>query len=185
MMPRRVLAAAFAVAAALAATLPLSAAAADGPRPVPAELPPPVGGPVVLTVEGADGQRSFTLAELEAIGLHAMTIDLVWVGEGGTYHGILLSDLLEAVGLADAPGVDVHAVDGYHAEIPREDWQRWPILLATRRDGELMTVRDKGPTRILYPMTPDEVLASDKMDVRWVWMVERIKRVPAEPGGPS
>lgn len=173
---------AVALAAALAAVLPPATAAETGPRPLPVMQPPLPPGPPVLTVEGASGQRTFSLADLEALGLQAMTLDLVWAGEGGTYQGVLLADVLAATGIAEAPAVEVEALDGYRATIPREDWQRWPLLLATRRDGAAMAVRDKGPLRILYPLTPEDVLASPKMDLRWVWMVSRI--APAA-GGPS
>ncbi|SOD96809.1 molybdopterin-dependent oxidoreductase [Caenispirillum bisanense] len=167
--------------AATAAVLPAAADEA-GPRPLPVTLPPLPPGPPVLTVEGPSGPRSFTLAQLEALGLYALTVDLVWADEGGTYQGVLLADVLAAAGLAEVPAVDVEGLDGYRATIPHDDWRRWPVLIATRRDGAAMAVRDKGPLRILYPLTPDEVLASPKMDLRWVWMIARI--APAA-GGPS
>lgn len=168
----------------MAAVTAVPPAVADeaGPRPLPVTLPPLPAGPPVLTVEGPSGPRSFTLAQLEALGLYALTVELVWAGEGGTYQGVLLADVLAAAGLAEAPAVDVEGLDGYRATIPREDWQRWPVMIATRREGAAMAVRDKGPLRILYPLTPEEVLASPKMDLRWVWMIARI--APAA-GGPS
>lgn len=174
--------------AAAAAEAGSQTAGAGGlPHPRPSGLEPLPPGPPVLTVETPHGPRDYSLADIEAVGLNAMTIDLVWAGEGGTYHGVLLPALLRDAGLPDVPAVDVVALDGYHAQIPRQDWERWPIMLATRRDGKPLAVREKGPTRILYAMTPEEVLASAKMDVRWVWMVRTIKpaTAPAASGSPS
>ncbi|WP_052000268.1 hypothetical protein, partial [Caenispirillum salinarum] len=145
----------------------------------PAPLPQPDPGPTVLTVAGAAGVQEYDVADLEALGPHALEADLVWQDESDVYHGVLLSDVLADAGLADVPAVRVRALDGYSAVIPRADWRRWPILLATRRGGDLMPVRGKGPLRILYPLTPDAVLAMPQMDTRWVWMVEAIEPEPA------
>lgn len=153
------------------------------PMPRPVILPPPPPGPPVLAVESPSGPRTFSVADLEALGLHEMDADLVWPGENDTYQGVLFSAVLKAAGMADALAVRVTALDGYSAVIPAEDWVRWPLLLATRRAGQPMAVRDKGPLRILYPLTPTEVLASPEMDVRWVWMVSAI--APAAPPAPA
>ncbi|WP_404378528.1 hypothetical protein [Caenispirillum salinarum] len=145
------------------------------------DLPPLEPGPTVLTMAGANGVQEYDLANLEALGPHALEAELVWQGEDDVYHGVLLSDVLADAGLDAVPAVRVRALDGYSAVIPRADWTRWPILLATRRGGAPMLVRGKGPLRILYPLTPETVLAMPQMDSRWVWMVDAIEPEPASP----
>lgn len=148
------------------------------PRPQAVDLPPLPAGPPVVTVATDSGPRAFSLADLEAVGLKTLTADLLWQGESGTYQGILLADLLRETGLAAAPAVEVEGLDGYRAIIPREDINTWDVLLATRRDGRPMAVRDKGPLRILYAMTPKQLLEVPQMDTRWVWMVRAIRVAP-------
>jgi hypothetical protein len=142
---------------------------------IPADLPPAMPGPTVLTMETPGGVRDFTLADLEALGPHALNARMIWQEENDLYHGVLLSDLLTAAGMQDLPAVRVFARDGYTTVIPRGDWTRWPLLLATRRAGMPMTVRGKGPLRLIYPLTPEMVLTQPEMDSRWVWMLTRIE----------
>ncbi|GAA0573029.1 molybdopterin-dependent oxidoreductase [Caenispirillum bisanense] len=157
------------------------AVAAGAARPQPVTLPPLPPGPPVLTVAAEGGARAFSVAELEALGLHALEVDLLWQGESDSYQGVLLADVLRVTGLAAAEAVEVEALDGYRAVIPRADIEAWSVLLATRRAGRPMSVREKGPLRILYAMTPEQLLAAPQMDTRWVWMVRAIRPATTVP----
>jgi hypothetical protein len=92
----------------------------------------------------------------------------------------LLSDVLNLGGLAAAAAIRVRARDGFSQVLPRRDWTQWPIILATRRDGKMMTPRNKGPYRIIYPRNLSVELADPLYRLRWVWLVESIEPV-AEP----
>ncbi|MCB0037787.1 MAG: hypothetical protein KDE51_27330, partial [Anaerolineales bacterium] len=43
------------------------------------------------------------------------------------------------------------ALNDYAVDIPVEDTEMYPVLLATKIDGERMPVERFGPTRIIYP----------------------------------
>lgn len=169
------------MAAGAAAGLAVTPAEIDIMPVRPADVPAAVPGPILLTVETPSGPRAYDQVALEALGTHVLDARLIWEGEDGLYHGVLLADLLADAGMDGASSVLVRAVDGYSAVIPREDWVRWPLLLATRQDGRPMTVRNKGPLRLLYPLPPEVVLDMPETDSRWVWMVDRIE--PEAPAG--
>lgn len=176
--PRRLLT----TAAALATATWMVPVLAQAPRPA-AHTPHPPKAPLlplkntdrqVLVIEGPKGLRRYTVAQLEALGMHEVTTSTFWPDDNGTYQGPLLADVLRDAGLASAPLVRVAALDGFSQRIPQEDWSRWPVLLATRRDGEAMGTRSKGPLRIVYPRDMDPSLAQGIYRLRWVWMVTRI-----------
>lgn len=162
--------------AALLCAAATSAAAGPAPEPVKTDSLPalPASSRVVLQV-GAPGQeRSFTLAQIEAVGLHRVTTSTYWPSDDGTYEGPLLRDVLAAAGIASAAQVRVTAIDGFTQAIPREDWTRWPVMVATRKNGAPLNVRDKGPLRIVYPRDMDPVLHESQYRLRWAWMVKGI-----------
>ncbi|CAA7615089.1 molybdopterin-dependent oxidoreductase [Magnetospirillum sp. UT-4] len=147
--------------------------------PVPVELPRLQAGEPVLKV-GATGARTvFSPADLEALPLHRVTTSTFWPADDGTYEGPLLADVLKRAGLGDAAAVKATARDGFSQVIPGRDWTRWPILVATRRDGKPMAVRDKGPLRIIYPRDMDKELHDTIYRLRWVWLLESLE--PASP----
>lgn len=65
------------------------------------------------------------------------------------------------------------ALNDYEISIPFEDLQFEP-LLAMKVDGQVLTVRDKGPLWIVYPRDAHEVLDDVKYYSRWVWQLNRL-----------
>lgn len=173
-LPGRLFKAALLLAALLHSVVVLGAETAL-PRPV--SLPLPTGDRVVLTVTGEGGGKTYTLAQIEAQGLYELTTSTFWPEDDGTYQGVLLSALLTDAGLVDSAAVRIAALDDYSQVIPREDWRRWPVLLATRREGAPMSIQDKGPLRIIYPRDMDPRLGDPTYRLRWVWLVTTIEQV--------
>lgn len=130
---------------------------------------------VELIVAKGKEHRYYTLAEIEKLGMMQVTTRTLWPEEAGTYSGVLLRDLLMDAGLDMVEDIELYAMDGYMSAIPREDWLRWPVLLATRKDGKVIGVRDKGPLRIIYPVELDPELADQAFRTRWVWSVTAIR----------
>jgi len=157
--------------------LPVQTAAGAGPVPVRVDLPLSKDDRAVLVVQTGAGARSFSLAQLEALGLYRVSTSTFWPGDEGVFEGPLLADVLKAAGLDDAAEVRVSALDGFTQQIAREDWTRWPVMLATRKKGQPMTTRNKGPIRIVYPRDMDPQLADARYRLRWVWLVKQIEGV--------
>ena len=66
------------------------------------------------------------------------------------------------------------ALNDYSVEIPIEDFAKYHAILALKRDGEYMSVRDKGPLFIVYPYDNDPELRSQKFYSRSAWQVNRL-----------
>lgn len=141
------------------------------------ELPPLAKGEVVLEIATPAGTQQYDLATLEAIGLYRITTRSLFDQESPTFDGVLLADLLDDAGLKDAPGVLVTALDDYSQAIPREDWTAYPVMVATRQDGALLRDDERGPLRIVYPLSFHPELDDDLYHARWVWSVKEIKAV--------
>jgi len=139
----------------------------------------PVSSRASIELLGTDGTtRTAAFGDIEALGLHRVTTSTFWPADDGTYEGVLLSELLAAFGLEDARAIRISAADGFSQIMPREDWARWPVMLATRKNGKLMSRRNKGPFRIIYPRDSDPTLEDLSYRLRWVWLVKRIEPAP-------
>jgi hypothetical protein len=66
------------------------------------------------------------------------------------------------------------ALNDYTTEIPVDDFTKYNVILALKRDGEYMPVRDKGPLFIVYPYDSDPELRSQKYYSRSAWQVARL-----------
>lgn len=147
---------------------------AQAPKPATGIVPSTQTQPVLM-LEGPAGKVHLSLAELEGLGLYEVRTSTFWPEDDGNYAGPLLRSVLTHAGMEEAPAIRVHARDGFSQLIPREDWEKWPVLLATRRDGQIMRPRIKGPLRIIYPRDMAPELADSVYRLRWVWLVERIE----------
>jgi hypothetical protein len=163
------------VLAAPLAALAIGAAQGEGLERV--ELAPLEKGEVVLEIATPAGAQQYDLATLEAIGVYRMTTSSQWDQESPIFEGVLLSDLLADAGLAEAQAVELTAADDYSQAIPREDWTAYPVLVATRQDGQLLQGDERGPLRMVYPLSLYPELDHDDYHARWVWSLKQIKAV--------
>lgn len=130
-----------------------------------------------LTVVGPSGAVNYSAQALEALGSYQMVTITPWREEEAVFEGALLTDVLAANGISDAARIIVTAENGYATEISAEAWKNWPILLATRVDGQPHSRRARGPIQFVLPMSDDPSVASGDWMPSWVWMASRIEVV--------
>jgi hypothetical protein len=144
--------------------------------PVVAQTP---GEKPILTVAGKitaanpEGTVTFTRDGLEALGTVTFETQTPWYKQPVKFEGVPLDKLMKAVG-ANGERVVAVALNDYSSEIPIEDFAKYQTILALKRDGEYMPVRDKGPLFIVYPYDSSPDLKSQKFYSRSVWQVARL-----------
>ncbi|MGP9821584.1 molybdopterin-dependent oxidoreductase [Salinarimonas sp. NSM] len=140
-------------------------AAADAAR---AESPEIRVGPVAYA-------RTVSIAEIERLPMVEVPSGLSMDREGTLFQGPLLADVLALIGADGVDAVVLRGADGYGARIPREDWERWPLVLATRAHGEPLGIRERGPARLIYPMHRHPELDDRIYIDRSVWLLAEIE----------
>lgn len=119
-------------------------------------------------------ERHFTLRELEALGTEALETATPWTRGIQHFTGVPLRRLLEVVG-ASGTSLRMVALNDYAVSVPVEDALLHGLLLATRRDGQPMRVRDRGPVWLLYPWSVRRELDRYPYHERAVWQLRRIE----------
>lgn len=133
-------------------------------------------GEVILTIEGniantnGEGVAVFDLAMLDALPQRTTTTETPWYDDAQSFSGPVIQSLLEAIG-AQGMTVTVRALNDYSAEILIEDLQANPVILASRLNGDVLSVRDKGPLFVVYPFDLDPSLYNEVYFGRSVWQV--------------
>ncbi len=134
---------------------------------------------IILTVTGniahhnADGAVLLDRPMIENVGLKELETHTVFSSKAYLWHGPLMRDLLEYIG-ARGESIEVLALDGYSITIPIKDFYDYDVLLATKRDGKHLSVRNRGPIRLIYPIDHDQTLRDPKYTSRFVWQIEKI-----------
>jgi hypothetical protein len=137
-------------------------------------------GKTVLTISGkiaitnGGGTAQFDLAMLEKLGTVSFETTTPWYEGPVKFEGVPLAKLMGAVG-ATGQRITAIALNDYSAEVPMEDTIKYNVILALKRDGNYMPIRDKGPFFIVYPFDSDPELKSQKFYSRSVWQISRIE----------
>jgi hypothetical protein len=141
-------------------------------------LPKP-GSEVVLVLDGMIDECNigleahFDMAMLEALPSRKIATQNPWEKGVVTYEGVLLRDLLDHVG-GDGNNLVITALNDYRAEIEVADARSIDVILAYKRNGAYMPVRDKGPLFVVFPFTDIPALAVESRYAQSVWQVARI-----------
>ncbi len=146
-------------------------------KPALAALAAPSERPI-LTVSGKirnfnkDQTAQFDRPMLEALGMTGFDTMTPWYDKVVHFEGPLMSAVLAAV---DAYGdsVVVTALNDYSTEIPLSDFAQFKTILAMKRDGTYLPVRDKGPLFIVYPYDSTPELKQQKYFGRSAWQVAK------------
>ena len=155
-----------------------AAAAGGATQAMAAPLAKPAGK-VVLTISGLisntnEGDKAeFDMPMIEALGTVNFTTKTPWYKDPVTFTGVPMDKLLDAVG-GKGTSLTVTALNDYATDIPVEDFKNQPVILATKRDGNYMPVRDKGPLFIVYNYDSKPELQHQRFYSRSAWQVARM-----------
>ncbi|WFE76286.1 hypothetical protein [Roseinatronobacter sp. S2] len=156
----------------LFSTSPVASQALDQPQ-----------GTVILEISGqvavtnTEGAAQFDLEMLEALDQLVIDVETPWHEGPQQFSGPRLVDLMAAVG---AVGSELRfvAINDYAANMPWDDIQAHDVILASRQNGDTMSVRDKGPLFVIYPFNENPELRNEVYYGRSVWQVKAIQVLP-------
>ena len=144
-------------------------------------IPAPTGD-VVLTVFGdisvtnSGDMLKLDMPALEGLGLVKYTVNDPWLNAKNTYTGVLISDLYKALGSSSAAtSLHITALDDYQVDISLEDAEKWPILLATRVNGDYMDIENSGPTRVIFPYDTHSDIDQIAYKDYWIWNIKSVE----------
>ncbi|MFK0335349.1 molybdopterin-dependent oxidoreductase [Rhizobium sp. NPDC090275] len=137
-------------------------------------------GDVVLTISGTMDEPNvgntaqFDLAMLEKLQGRTGTMVTPWTDGKRTFSGPLLRAVLDAAHVHGRT-LKVTALNDYSADVPVDDATTLDTMLATRVDGKLISVRDKGPLFLIYPFDKQPDIYNEKYFSRSVWQIKAIE----------
>jgi hypothetical protein len=97
-----------------------------------------------------------------------------WTEGEQRFSGPKLATLAGLPGLTPV-AVVVRALNVYAAEIPQSDWTSYGVILASRRNGKAMPIKEKGPFWIMYPISLHPRFGEQTYQARMVWQVKELE----------
>jgi hypothetical protein len=153
----------------------LAALAFMGAAPAQADLEKPAGA-VILTVTGHIAKTNspngalFDLAMLEKLPRKTIKTTTRWTEGEQAFEGVAVTALLEFLG-AHGNSIEAIGLDGYATPtMPVSDLQKYGVILALKKNGEYLQVKDKGPIWMIYPVDDFPELQQDLLtQYKLIW----------------
>lgn len=138
------------------------------------------GAETVLTVTGKHGLSSddtpieLTLAMLEELPATTFTSETPWTEGPTVWEGVRLSELMKHL---ESSTTRFHAValDDYEITFEDVDLEQYPVILAYKKDGKYMSVRELGPLWIMFPFDDFPNLNIQINRARSIWQLQKIE----------
>ena len=128
----------------------------------------------VLTVTGMANTQQFSLEQLNQNADEEVVTATPWTDGQTTFKGISAQKLLALTGGSQS-NLKVIALNNYWAVIPYSDIEKYNPVFAIERNGQEMSVRDKGPIWVIYPLSKFNEVSNELLHSRMVWQVNRVE----------
>lgn len=127
-----------------------------------------------LKVVMPDGEeQSLFLDQLDAMEQVEFSTTTIWTDDEVHFSGVAITHLLKVLG-ADGATLRMSALNDYSVEMPVADLEDDVPIIATRMQGQTMSVRDKGPYWVMFPFDRDPEYRTEANYARSVWQLQML-----------
>lgn len=130
----------------------------------------------ILTIENQGNMSQFTLEQLLPHMDREIVTTTPWTNGETTFVGVSAKEMLHMLGV-DKADLKVTALNNYWSKIPYKDIEKYNPLFAVKKNGHAMSVREKGPVWVIYPLSEFGEQNNEVLHSRMVWQVNRIETI--------
>jgi hypothetical protein len=137
---------------------------------------PAPSGQVLLSISGNINQHNdgkllqMDLEMLEALPAYTFTTNTPWTDEPTEFTGVRIKHLLVYAG-AGSTEFRALASDKYWNDLKEMDFDNIPAIVAYKRNGQYMRLRDLGPLWLMFPFDEFPEISTEKYKTACVWQL--------------
>lgn len=135
--------------------------------------------PTLLTIHGNIGSASnepvtIDLKTLSSLQSTTIVTDAPWTDGPTQYTGVRINILLDSIG-AKSNQFEASAANDYMFKLSEIDFEKYPVIIAYKKEGELLNIRTLGPLMIVFPFDDFPELLTERNKAGSVWQLIEIK----------
>lgn len=135
----------------------------------------------VLSILNARNEviKTYSMEQLDGLGQTSYATENAFIDGRSEFSGPSVRVVMADAGLEIGPGdsYEMIAVNDYAVTVPAEDILDYDVILATRRDGERMSLREKGPIWLMYPISDHDELQDAIYNSRLIWQLTEVRAI--------
>lgn len=123
-----------------------------------------------------DAAPQYITPKVLAKTFKSIKVDLYnpWEKREDKYEGVLLSELAKKYG-KNTNSLKLIALDDYTIEFLKDEYENERIMIAFKVNDEYISVRKKGPMRIVYLDYDPSKKRYENNLYKWMWMIKKIE----------
>lgn len=129
---------------------------------------------ILLTFEHDGEVVEFDMEALVELGQSEFETTTIWTEGKQRFTGVSLATFLQEVGVTEGTLLAT-AINDYAIQIPVSDAVTDGPIIAYLRNGEPMSVREKGPLWIVYPFDSHLSYQTEVIYSRSIWQLDRLE----------
>ena len=123
---------------------------------------------------GKEAPRAVTVDDLEKLLQTEYSVMDPYSKKQTVYRGVLVREFVKQYGGPRVGSLHFRALDDFKADFNAGEWNRWDILLATRINGEKMSIANNGPARIVFPYDTHKEINPTIYNDKWIWQIKQV-----------
>lgn len=128
-----------------------------------------------LTLLVGGSTFEYDVEQLLAMPQTTIVTDNDYVDGPTSFTGPLLRDMLSLHGIESDQTLNMTALNDFSVQVPAEDAYTYDVILALKQDGRPMSIREKGPIWVIYPMSDNQELQDEMYNSRLIWQLASIE----------
>lgn len=120
--------------------------------------------------------KSISAKELEkSMKTSTFTLYNPWEKRTESYEGVLINEFVAHFGNGTNEKLKLIAIDDYEVTFDKKMWLSERILLVTKVDGKYISIKEKGPMKIVF-VDYDQGKKEYELNLPlWMWMINKIE----------
>lgn len=132
---------------------------------------------LVLRNATAPAQQEVRLGEADLLALPQVTVRTSTEFTDGVveFTGPLARDVLAQIAAGTAKTAHMVAANQYAVDIPTGDFAAYDVIFAMQANGQRLSLRDKGPLWVIYPLDDHKELQDPLYNIRLIWQLTEVE----------
>lgn len=132
---------------------------------------------VLATTDAGGATKTIALSseDIDALPQFTLITENEFVDGPTEFSGPLARDVMALLKNDAAETAKMTAANDYQIEIPRSDFENYDVVFATSMNGRRLSLRDKGPIWVIYPMSQHAELRDAIYNDRLIWQLVRVE----------
>lgn len=118
-----------------------------------------------------------TLSDNELLELPQaeITTELPWIDGMTQFSGVQITDIFDHLETPTPENITFVALNNYQIEIAINDIEKYQPIIASRKNGKTMSVRDKGPFWVIFPLSEYPEINNTDYHAKMIWQLKEVR----------